>query len=367
VSDYVVVKLFLRTKMAPRPVETTKKKIVEDKGLRAHDVLLGRGSGPSQYKGNVRFRCVVWETFQDYLQGEQARHYRGGGKQDSLLPASVNAATKARLCRLVREKVTRLQGRFLQKVTLCSAESTDADSCLICVHHNQDEHGKGPQVTTYYKIADEKLVLNKIKQTLRFLLDQKFGRKERSDVVRVTEASFVGVERSGGPMLASAAMPAGTLSQGHTGPHVPQVLPNDTIARLLSTCHQPLPPPPVVIPHVRYDAITPGMLPPAQSYLQQRQQQQRQQQEALGILLRSGGEADMNPNTSNAEYASLEQQILAVSMASACCGFSGYGGITPGISLNTSPQALPTFISTFFINQRNHRHQLFNIQRATES
>jgi hypothetical protein len=177
--------------MAPRPVEKTKKSTVADTSLRANDVLFGRGSGPNQYEGNRRFRSVVWETFQDYLQGEQARHFRQGKMLDSSFPTSLSAGTKSRLCRIVREKITRMHGRFLQKVT--SAEAMPhAYYNLICVTQSgecENEDGKGPCRDTYYKIVDERQVLDKIKQTLRFLLDQKFGRKESSDIVRVTGAA----------------------------------------------------------------------------------------------------------------------------------------------------------------------------------
>jgi hypothetical protein len=171
--------------MAPRPVETTKERIVGDTGLRANDVLLGRGSGPSQYEGNRRFRDVVWNAIQDYLQGEQARHFHRGEKLEKSFPTSLSTTTKSRLCSIVREKIARIHGRFLRKVTSASVgATTDFDPSMICVTHNEyskNKDGKKILVKTYYKIVDEKQVLNKIKQTLRFLLDQKLGRKEHSD------------------------------------------------------------------------------------------------------------------------------------------------------------------------------------------
>jgi hypothetical protein len=317
--------------MAPRPAETTKKDTVADNCLRANDVLFGRGSGPSQYEGNRRFRSIVWETLQEYLQRQQAKNCGRGEAvySGNLFPPTITTATKSGLCRIVREKITRMNGRFLQKVTGCSAARVkDADCCLVCVTHIEDsknKDGKGPHLKTYFKIAEEKLVLNKIKQTLRFLLDQKFGRKEGADLLRVAGDSFVGDERSGGPILASAAMPVGILSQGQTYADALPALPNDNVARLLSAW-QALPSPPLVIPLALHDATTLDMLTSAQILiiLQQRQQQRRQENEravALLQLLQSIGDRGMAPT---ARYASLEQQVLAISMASSHGGLSGH-------------------------------------------
>jgi hypothetical protein len=102
--------------MAPRPVETIKKKAIADTGLRANDVLLGRGSGPSPYECNRHFR--------------KAKHFDGGAKLDRPVPKSLDTDIESRLCRIVQEKITRMDGRFLQKVA--SAEDTTHTEYSLC-------------------------------------------------------------------------------------------------------------------------------------------------------------------------------------------------------------------------------------------
>jgi hypothetical protein len=311
--------------MDPHPVETTKKNIVADTDCRVNDVLFGRGSGPSQHEGNRRFRGVVWETFQEYLQGEQERHWRRGEKLCSWFPPSLSRATKSRLCHIVREKVTKMKGRFLQKVTsLSAAATTDPNKNMTCAIHNEEsnyEAEKTPYLKTYYRIADENKVLSKIKQTLRFLLDQKYGRKERSHSVRVSTVLTAG-GGSSGKISFGSAVPTGILHQGQTGQNMPSALPNDTVAGLLSECRAllPSPPPPLVVaPLQRYNATSLDMYISSQVFfiLQQRQQQRRKENErtiALLQLLGTGGDAIKLLHGRNAGYASRQQQDLAVSM-----------------------------------------------------
>lgn len=186
--------------MAPRPVE----RIIRDpegmgtkitpsnseSGLRATDVLMGRGSGPSQNEGNRRFRAVVWETYQEYEQQEMAAKQQdsGGDGAKSNAPIWMNAGTKGRLCRIVKAKIDRMKGRFLQKVTSADAGGMDDDS-LVCAtepHLKETKTAESGEAAatvtkkTFYKIVDDRLVLDKIKQTFRFLLDQKYGRKGSS-------------------------------------------------------------------------------------------------------------------------------------------------------------------------------------------
>jgi hypothetical protein len=305
--------------------------IVADAGLRANDVLLGRGSGPSQYEGNKRFRAVVWETFQNVLHEEQARHNRRGDKLsvDTSFPTTLGTYAKARLCRIVRDKIIRNHGRFLQRVTSGStAATTDSDNSLICVIYNEgskNKDGKRPYLKTYYKTVDERQVLNKIKQTLRFLLDREFGRTERSCV----GAATAGDDSLGGPLFTSAAL-------CQTGQDIRLALSN--VARLVSP-RQALPlPPPHLVQYARNDATALDRITSVQGMLilQERQKQRRQENErALRVLqlLRTGGDAGI----------ALYQH--AGSTASSRGGFSGYCGITLGYMLDTAPQVLPTFIA----------------------
>jgi hypothetical protein len=321
--------------MAPRPVETSKKRIVGHTGLRANDVLLGRGSGPSQYEGNRRFRGVVWNAFQEYLQGEQARHFHRGEKLERSFPTSLSTSTKSRLCSIVREKISLMHGRFLRKVTSASVgATTDFDPSIICVSHNEyskNKDGKKTFVKTYYKIVDEKQVLNKIKQALRFLLEQKLGRKEHADVAKMAEATTSGDENSGGQSFASAVTPVGILSQGQTGQVRAPAFPNDNLGRLFSAC-QALPSSPVLAPIAWHDTTSFDVLTSTHLMLllqQRRQQQNPENERTLGLLqfLRTGENTGSCLHSSNAGNATRQQQALALSMAMSRSGFSGYGVI----------------------------------------
>jgi hypothetical protein len=215
-----------------------------------------------------------------------------------------------------------MNGRFLQKVTsLSAAATTDPNKNMTCAIHNEEsnyEAEKEPYLKTYYRIADENKVLSKIKQTLRFLLDQKYGRK---DSVRVSTAVTAG-GGSSGKISFGSAVSTGILHQGQTGQNMPSALPNDTVARLLSEYRSllPSPPPPLVVaPLQRYNATSLDMYISSQVLfiLQQRQQQRRKENErtiALLQLLGTGGDAIKLLHGRNAGYASRQQLDLAVSM-----------------------------------------------------
>jgi hypothetical protein len=310
---------------------------IEETDCRANDVLFGRGSGPSKHEGNRRFRGVVWETFQGYLQIERARHCSRGEMGNDVLPPSLSAATKSRLCQIIREKIAKMDGRFLQKVTSASVAATpDSDENMTCVTHNErgiKEVGNRHNLKTYYRIVDERQVLSKIKQTLRFLLEQKYGRKERSDVVRVAAAVTASRKYLGEPSYASTAVvPTGILHESQTWQDMPPVPPTDVLARLLLECPVLPQPPLMVVPLQQPHAASLNMDISSQLLLllQQRQQQRRKENErALGLLqlLGPGRDAIMALHGRNAGNASRLHQALAVSMSLSHSGLSGCGGI----------------------------------------
>ena len=70
------------------------------------------------------------------------------------------------LYRIVREKITHMHGRFLQKITSVEAMRL-ADQNLICVTQSEGrkkKDGERPSHKTYYKIVDERQALVKVKQ-----------------------------------------------------------------------------------------------------------------------------------------------------------------------------------------------------------
>lgn len=65
--------------------------------LRPYDVLFGRGSGPNDHEGNIRFRQLVAERKPEYM-------------------ATNHRMTKAKIAKEIVDQVFSVQGRFLKKV-----------------------------------------------------------------------------------------------------------------------------------------------------------------------------------------------------------------------------------------------------------
>jgi hypothetical protein len=133
-----------------------------ESGLSDKDILMGRGSGPSQYKGNIWFRGVVWKTCEEYLKEETSQQ-------------PMDTSVKTRLSKLSFKKITDEGGRFLQKITKNEAkilkDNQDDDGLVVVLH--SDELVSNQHQTSFYVRVDEKQVLLKIKQTIRFLVDQR--------------------------------------------------------------------------------------------------------------------------------------------------------------------------------------------------
>jgi hypothetical protein len=99
--------------------------------LHPNDVLFGRGSGPNDHEGNIRFRLLVNERKGEYL-------------------ATNHRQTKAKIARDVVNHVLALNGRFLKKV-----EAADAKFRGI------------PKGVDAWLLADEEMIMEKAKQALR--------------------------------------------------------------------------------------------------------------------------------------------------------------------------------------------------------
>ena len=105
--------------------------------LKSDDVLLGRGIGPNEHQGNVRFREIVCSLRSEYL-------------------ATSKRKAKDKIAHKAMQIIKARQGRFLRKMNEPAAKPVGAKDV--------------------YVIADEKTAVEKTKQALRFV-----GRKRHSD------------------------------------------------------------------------------------------------------------------------------------------------------------------------------------------
>jgi hypothetical protein len=137
--------------------------------IRANDVLLGRGAGPNEHTGNITFRVIV-------------------AKQKAVYMATTNRQEKNKIALKTMRIVKAQKGRFLQKVK--DSEAND----------------------DVYEIADDKVVLEKIKQALRHL-DR--ARTPKSDARKVQETIKVSrpalSQQGGGVGSPPAAQKVGPL------------------------------------------------------------------------------------------------------------------------------------------------------------
>lgn len=99
--------------------------------LRADDVLLGRGSGPNDHEGNIRFRQLVADRKNEYM-------------------ATNHRLTKANIAQEIVAKVYENNGRFLRKL-----ENEELALCGI------------PDGVDAWAIATDDTIMEKAKQALR--------------------------------------------------------------------------------------------------------------------------------------------------------------------------------------------------------
>lgn len=153
--------------------------------LREYDVLMGRGSGPNRHAGNIHFRAIVGEVFDNFLEKHDISVDDGSGGSEM---ARIDPSTKNRLAQAVLDKITiSKKGRFLQNLSskelfdakkdgsiskLVKARASSIDAASMSDEEDQDGEERTVNSIDYYKIVSEKQVLAKIKQTFRFLRDQ---------------------------------------------------------------------------------------------------------------------------------------------------------------------------------------------------
>jgi hypothetical protein len=99
--------------------------------LYPNDVLFGRGSGPNDHEGNIRFRVLVGARKEEYM-------------------ATNHRQTKAKIARDIVNQVLALNGRFLKKV-----ETADAKRRGV------------PKGVDAWTLADDETIMEKAKQALR--------------------------------------------------------------------------------------------------------------------------------------------------------------------------------------------------------
>ena len=105
--------------------------------LHPHDVLFGRGSGPNDHEGNIRFRQYVADRKAIYM-------------------ATNHRATKTNIAREIVNIVQQQGGRFLKKMEAEVDDSTHS-------HHS----GPGGMEPDVYEIVDDDTIMEKAKQALR--------------------------------------------------------------------------------------------------------------------------------------------------------------------------------------------------------
>eukprot|EP00529_Nitzschia_sp_RCC80_P023213 CAMPEP_0113492992 /NCGR_PEP_ID=MMETSP0014_2-20120614/28361_1 /TAXON_ID=2857 /ORGANISM="Nitzschia sp." /LENGTH=474 /DNA_ID=CAMNT_0000386839 /DNA_START=207 /DNA_END=1631 /DNA_ORIENTATION=+ /assembly_acc=CAM_ASM_000159 len=98
----------------------TKTATITVKNLNARDVLLGRGTGPNEYKGNVYFRSLVRERLERRAIGYQ-------NSKGQMPPPPLNAKMKAQWAREILDKVREEGGRFLRIVDVPTKKNGDGD------------------------------------------------------------------------------------------------------------------------------------------------------------------------------------------------------------------------------------------------
>jgi hypothetical protein len=176
--------------------------------LHENDVLLGRGTGPNTSPGNVRFRRIVWETFQEQLAAKSPAsssslkkttndkgceesavpHDESTRKKDAEIegaaePPPLDSRTKNEVALKVLSKFQEAgQGRFLKKLTKAEAVSFAATS-----PHQSDKVLWSTKHGLYEEVSNKE-VLEKIKLTLRFQIED-HARRQASSAPRVASRS----------------------------------------------------------------------------------------------------------------------------------------------------------------------------------
>ena len=120
-----------------------------------NDVLFGRGSGPNDHEGNIKFRDLVAQRKAEYM-------------------ATNHRQTKAKIAKAIVDTVFASQGRFLKKL-----ENSD----LLKLGFQQ-----GMDV---YQVVDDDTVMEKAKQALRQNRDKQGGGSSPKPVKQTTQSSHI--------------------------------------------------------------------------------------------------------------------------------------------------------------------------------
>lgn len=126
--------------------------------LNLNDVIMGRGSGANLKQGNINFRRLVWDKYND----EMARVERK--------TMEAIAAVKIKVASDVLEDIKARGGRFLRK-TLKAVRLSPS------IGGKESSIREGEATDIIYEEVSDKEALDKIKQTLRFQIER---RRERS-------------------------------------------------------------------------------------------------------------------------------------------------------------------------------------------
>jgi hypothetical protein len=126
--------------VSPAPIDERSFNFVQE--LNKDDVLLGRGTGPNEFQGNIRFRALVKET----LQSDEFKKSTG--------------STKTMLARMIVRDVKAQNGRFLKKV------------------------GKSSTGRDLFAVVPDRAAVDKTRQSFRHQLKSIENRKPKTPVGR---------------------------------------------------------------------------------------------------------------------------------------------------------------------------------------
>jgi hypothetical protein len=147
-------------------------------GLKPNDILLGRGSGPNQSAGNTIFRNLVWNTFKEYLS-EQQKETTGVDTiiedDDEAVFRPLDATTKNQIARRILDTIHTSNGRFLRRLNSLEAQRMVKRDATL-----GEENFMHVEIST-------KEAIEKIKQSLRFQIDQRQKFRSMSNQKRPAE------------------------------------------------------------------------------------------------------------------------------------------------------------------------------------
>jgi hypothetical protein len=148
--------------------------------LGANDVLLGRGSGANRWGGNIRFRALVLQIFKEYMAASCLV------KEDQYMSfSSLDPFVKKQIAEQVLTSIQEINGRFLYKLRKEEYYKHTKTFESAIVHEGVETEGSATATYVYVEATPQK-AMEKIKQTLRFLTDQKHAR-----LLRKEEASSI--------------------------------------------------------------------------------------------------------------------------------------------------------------------------------